>query len=173
MHILSDADAKIQRFNADPRDRPRAPRYHSLLTAKLASGPPVLIHDKYHRMIDQALRSYFSMNRGGRMGSETDFVGRLKDKLRDRRAERILARFSDVKIASSDLAACKSDAKELYEFFSNPEDGLSRDRTWFCVGATRCTASSLNSSSCWTRQWRRPSGFIAINTTTSQPTGGL
>ena len=87
-------------------------------------------------MIDKALRGYFMMSRGNRMGSEEEFVNRLRNKLASDGTKKILAILRDVTIMSPNIKHYKLDAEELYGPFSSPEDGLSSDGSRFCVGTT-------------------------------------
>ena len=140
MNIIENAAEKIREFNSNPKDRPRE-SYHSVLAARAGRGSFVhengSVGDKYLDMIDWALRSYFMMNRGNRMGDKEEFVNKLINKLRSDETKRILARLRDVSITSPNLEDYKSDSEELYESLSNPRDGLSADGSCFCVGATK------------------------------------
>jgi hypothetical protein len=137
MNIFENAAMKITDFNTYP-DRPRE-SYHCVLNARGGRKSLVDMYgnviDEHLRLIDWALRSYFIMNRGNRMGESIDFMQKLSNKLQSMRS--ILAKFSEVTIDSADLEEYKVDAEGLYESFSNREDGLSRDNTYFCVGATK------------------------------------
>ncbi len=140
MYILKDAAEKISRFNSNLKDRPRG-SYHRVLDARAGRESFVdedgSVSGEYLEMIDWALRSYFMMNRGNKMGSEADFVGKLKNKLASDEIKEILARLRDVTIMYVNLEDYKSDAEELYESMSNRNSGLSADKTHFCVGTTK------------------------------------
>ena len=140
MKILENAAEEIREFNDYPKDRPRE-SYHRVLTARAGRGSFVNengdIIDRHLYLIDWALRSYFMMNRGNRMGGTEEFVNKLGNNLRDNETKTILARLRDVTITAHDLQEYKSDAEKLYESLSNSEHGLSADGTYFCVGATK------------------------------------
>lgn len=140
MIILENAAEKIREFNNNPDDRPRG-SYHQVLTAREGRRSFVdengNITDRHLYMIDWALRSYFMMNRGNRMGAEEQFVNRLGNNLQGDETMSILARLRDVTIIVHDLQDYKADAEKLYESLSDPEHGLSADGTYFCVGATK------------------------------------
>ena len=70
------------------------------------------------------------------MGSEEEFVNRLRNKLASDGTKKILAILRDVTIMSPNIKHYKLDAEELYGPFSSPEDGLSSDGSRFCVGTT-------------------------------------
>ncbi len=87
MIIFQNAADKLNRFNNNPHDRPRE-SYHSVLSARGAGRISLVaengtVSTQNIRLIDWALRSYFMMNRGRKMGSEDDFIMRLENKLRD------------------------------------------------------------------------------------------
>ena len=71
------------------------------------------------------------------MGSEEEFVERLENNLRNNEMKNILARLRDATITAHDLQDYQSSTEKLYESLSNREHGLSADRTYFCVGATK------------------------------------
>lgn len=138
MIILENAAGKIKEFNNYP-DRPRE-SYHRVLTAREVRRSFVNengnIMDNHLYLIDRALRSYFMMNRGNRMGRTEEFINKLGNSLRENETRNILANLRDVSITAP-LQNYKSDAKMLYESLSNREQGLSADGTYFCVGATK------------------------------------
>jgi len=140
MIILENAAEKISEFNNYPKDRPRE-SYHNVLTAR--AGRVSFVNEngnitvQHLHLIDWALRSYFMMNRGNRMGSEEEFVKRLENNLHDNEIKNILARLRNLTITAQYLQDYKSDAEKLYESFSNCKHGLSADGSCFCVGATK------------------------------------
>jgi len=138
MEVLSHAAEKIEEFNSYA-DRPRE-SYHQVLTAR-AGQTLVLengnISDAHLYLIDWALRSYFMMNRGNRMGNTEEFVNRLRNKLMDNEINSILIRLRDVSITALNLHDYQLDMEKLYESLSNCERGLSVDGTYFRVGATK------------------------------------
>lgn len=141
MKIFKNAAQKIRDFNNYP-DRPRE-SYHRVLNARegrksfVGENGNVNLH--YINMIDLALRlrSYFMMNRGNRMGAQEQFTRKLANILRENETKRILAILREFTIIDPDVESYKSDAEKLYESLSNPEHGLSADKTYFCVGATK------------------------------------
>jgi len=139
MRILTDAAQKIRAFNDLSNDDPRD--YHLVLLAREGEKSLVDSHgnvsDKLLAMIDKALRGYFMMNRGSRMGSKEEFVNKLRNKLASYETKRILATLRDVTIISPSLEDYKLDVEKLYESLSNCEDGLSVDGSYFCVGTTK------------------------------------
>ncbi|MEI9476122.1 MAG: hypothetical protein WCO26_06070 [Deltaproteobacteria bacterium] len=139
MIILENAAGKITEFNNYP-DRPRE-SYHQVLTARAGTRSFVQengnITDSHLYLIDWALRSYFMMNRGNRMGAQEEFISKLANNLRNNETKSILARLRDVTIIAPEVQHYKSDAEKLYESLSNREHGLSADGTYFCVGATK------------------------------------
>jgi len=140
MIILENAAEKIRRFNNYPKDRPRE-SYHQVLTARAGRRSLVRedgnISNEHLHLTDWALRSYFMMNRGNRMGDEEEFVNKLGNNLRDNVTKSILAKLRDVTIIAHNLQDYKSNTEKLYESLSNCEHGLSADGTYFCVGATK------------------------------------
>lgn len=140
MIILRNAAEKIIAFNENPKDRPRE-SYHQVLTAREGNmsfvTPDGNVNKNNLEKIDLALRSYFSMNRGGRMGETEEFLDRLIVNLQKEQIRKILARLREVSITFPEIKDYKSDAEELYDSFSNPNGGLSIDGTNFCVGATK------------------------------------
>ncbi len=139
MIIFENAAKKIRDFNNYP-DRPHE-SYHRVLTARQRERSFVQqngnVSDENLYLIDQALRSYFMMNRGNRMGTTDEFVSKLANILRNNEISGILAKLREVAIITSNLEQYKADAKKLYESLSKSEHGLSADRTHFCVGATK------------------------------------
>lgn len=139
MIILENAEQKIREFNDYP-DRPRE-SYHRVLNAKEGRksfvGENGNVNPYYIHMIDWALRSYFMMNRGNRMGSKEQFTNKLIDKVSIPEIKKILARLRVLSITSPNFNNCRPDAEELYNLLSHPEHGLSSDGTHFCVGATK------------------------------------
>lgn len=139
MKILENAAEKIREFN-NSKDRPRE-SYHQVFTARTGRRSFVdengNISDRHICLIDRALRSYFIMNKGNKMGGKEEFVNKLGNNLRDNETKSILAKLRDVTITAHDLQDYKSDAEKLYESLSNCEHGLSADGTYFCVGATK------------------------------------
>lgn len=71
------------------------------------------------------------------MGTTKEFVSRLEVSLRTAEMMDILANLRDVTITVHNLHKYQLPMKILYEFLSNREHGLSLDRTYFCVGATK------------------------------------
>jgi hypothetical protein len=138
MIILENAAGKIKEFNNYPDWSHES--YHKVLTAREVRRSFVNengnIMDNHLYLIDRALRSYFMMNRGNRMGRTEEFINKLGNSLRDNETRNILANLRDVSITAP-LQNYKSDAKMLYESLSNREQGLSADGTYFCVGATK------------------------------------
>jgi hypothetical protein len=143
MGILENAAVKINAFNNynGGRDLHRAASYHDVLNARAGRGSFVqetgIVEDQYLVLIDRALRSYFSMNRGNRMGSTEEFVAKLNNKLQSDKIRNILGKLKELSITSPNIEDYKSNAEELYGSFSNSKNGLSNDRTSFCVGATK------------------------------------
>jgi hypothetical protein len=139
MKILKDAAQKIKAFNDLPNDDPRD--YHLVLLARGGEKSLVDRHgnvsDKLLAIIDKALRGYFMMNRGNRMGSKEEFVNKLRNKLASYETRRILATLRAVTIVSPTLEDYRSEVEKLYESLSNREDGLSMDGSYFCVGTTK------------------------------------
>ncbi|MEW6003564.1 MAG: hypothetical protein AB1638_13085 [Nitrospirota bacterium] len=139
MIIFENAEQKIRAFNSYP-DRPRE-SYHRVLTARQRERSFVQqngnVSDENLYLIDRALRSYFMMNRGNRMGTTEGFVSKLGNILRNNEINGILARLREVTIIAPNLQQYKPDAKRLYESLSKSEHGLSADGTHFCVGATK------------------------------------
>lgn len=141
MIILRNADEKIRVFNNEyPEDLPRE-SYHNVLTAREGSmsfvSPDGNVNMNNLERIDWALRSYFRMNKGGRMGDTEEFLNRLRIKLQSEQIRNMLVRFRDVSITFPNIMNYESDAGKLYESFSNPNDGLSSGGIKFCVGATK------------------------------------
>jgi hypothetical protein len=146
MKILDNAAKKIKEFNSNPKDRPRK-SYHCVLDARAGKRSFVdkngSVSHKYLEMIDWALRSYFAMDRGNSyrggtsMGNRKQFVNKLGNKLGSHEARKLLAALRDVSIISSSLEVHRLHAEELYKSLSNPEDGLSANKTRFCVGTTK------------------------------------
>ncbi len=140
MIIFQNAVDKLNRFNNNPKDRPRE-SYHSVLTAR--AGHISLVNEngnvsvQHIRLVDWALRSYFMMNRGRKMGSEDDFIMRLENKLSVEPIRNILARLRNTGLMVPNLNDYRTDAEQLYESLSNRENGLSSDGSYFCVGATK------------------------------------
>ena len=139
MKILANAAEKIKKFNNSP-DAPRE-SYHRVLKTRAGANSVIDHHgsvsNEHLIMVDKALRSYFGMNRGKRMGSTGQFVSNLSNKLADNKARNTLATLRGVTAISPNLDGYKSDAQELYESLSNRENGLSADGTYFCVGTTK------------------------------------
>jgi len=139
MYILKNAEQKIAKFNSGISSKVKF--YHDVLNAREENKSLVdesgNIGENSLSMIEKALRHYFKMARGGRMGSEEEFIKKLESKLESDKIRRILARLRDVSIVSPNLEDYKSDAEKLYEPLSNCENGLSVDRTGFYVGATK------------------------------------
>jgi hypothetical protein len=140
MKIFENAAEKIREFNNYPKDRPRE-SYHQVLTARAGRGSFVHengnISERNLYLIDLALRSYFMMNRGNRMGGTEEFVNKLGNNLWGNETKSILAKLRYVSIIAHNLQDYKSEAERLYECLSNCEHGLSSDGTYFCVGATK------------------------------------
>lgn len=165
-NILKDAAEKIRAFNELPRDNPVDYHFVLLIREGKNSlvdregdvsdkplgmvtkarnlynfpfRPPsnCSLSDKPIEVIEKALRGYFKMNRRNMMGSEEEFMGKLTNILGSAEIKSILARFRDATIMSCNLDACRSDVEKLYEYLSNPQTGLSADRTRFCVGTTK------------------------------------
>ena len=138
--ILSNAAEKIRAFNENPNDRPRE-SFHQVLTARKGSMSFVdhegNVGKNHVKLIDWALRSYFIMNKGNKMGTKEEFIERLGTKLQKEEIRNILVKFREISITIPEIEDYKSDAKKLYDSFSNPNGGLSRDGTHFCVGATK------------------------------------
>jgi hypothetical protein len=139
MIILLNAAGKIEEFNNYP-DRPRE-SYHSVLTARQGERSFIQengdIRDEHLYLIDWALRSYFMMNRGNRMGKTEDFMNRLRNKLMNNETNNILIRLRQVTITAPNLQDYQLDVERLYDSLSNCEQGLSADGTFFRVGATK------------------------------------
>lgn len=139
MKIFENVAQKIRDFNNYP-DRPRE-SYHRVLNArdgrKSFVGENGNVSPHYLHMIDWALRSYFMMNRGNRMGSKEQFTNKLTNKVSIPEVKKILAQLRVLSITSPNLNDCRLDAEELYNLLSHPEHGLSSDGTHFCVGATK------------------------------------
>lgn len=138
--ILNNAAQKINDFNEYPNDQPRE-SYHRVLTVRQPRMSFVdkdgSVSDEYLQLIDWALRSYFRMNRGNRMGESDEFLNKLGNKLRLFEIKRSLKKFLEVSITTHNLDEYKPEAERIYESLSNPQNGLSRDHTYFCVGATK------------------------------------
>lgn len=139
MKIFNNVTQKIRDFNNYP-DRPRE-SYHRVFTETQRERSFVQqngnVSDENLYLIDRALRSYFMMNRGNRMGTTEGFVSKLANILRNNETKGILARLREVTIIAPNLQQYKPDAKRLYESLSKSEHGLSADGTHFCVGATK------------------------------------
>lgn len=138
--ILNNAAQKIRDFNENPKDKPRE-SYHNVLIARKGRMSFVdkggSISNEYLKLIDCTLRSYFMMNRGNRMGECDEFLNKLVKKLQLSEIRRSLKKFQEVDIINFNLENYKLEAERLYEALSNPQNGLSRDHTYFCVGATK------------------------------------
>lgn len=140
MIILENAEEKIREFNDYPKDRPRE-SYHRVLTAR--QGERSFVHengnisDEHLYLIDLALRSYFMMNRGNKMGGTEEFVNKLGRSLRNNETRNILANLRDVSITAHDLQNHQLAPETLYGSLSKRNHGLSADGTYFCVGATK------------------------------------
>ncbi|MFC1995206.1 hypothetical protein ACFLVK_02220, partial [Chloroflexota bacterium] len=138
--ILNDAGQKISAFNSNAKDNDPGD-YHSVLLAIRESSSIVgmngRVADEHLDMIDKALRGYFMMNRGNRMGSKAVFVPRLMEVLTSGGMARLLASLRNVTILPPSLENHRLDSEALYEALSNCESGLSDDNTYFCVGATK------------------------------------
>lgn len=139
MNILKNADQKIRKFNSGIS--PNVVFYHDVLSARGENKSLVResgrVGDKFLGMIEEALRGYFGMDRGGRMGDKEEFLKRLKDKLNSGEIKRVLIKLRDLCIIYAKLQDYESDVKQLYETLSNPENGLSTGKAYFCVGATK------------------------------------
>jgi hypothetical protein len=140
MRILDNASKKINAFNQNPADN-EPKDYHSVLLARKDSitvvGVNGQIASPHLEMIDRALRGYFMMNRGNRMGRREQFVPRLGLILSGNNLRGILAGLGNITNSSSNLEDYRSGCEELYEALSSNERGLSADNTYFCVGATK------------------------------------
>lgn len=142
MIILRNAKEKIRIFNDEYRnnDLPRE-SYHDVITAREGNmsfvGHDANVNNNNIIQIDWALRSYFRMNKGGKMGNTEEFVDRLRTKLQSEQIRNILVRFREVSITLPNINNYKSDVEELYNSFSSHNYGLSSDGTMFCVGATK------------------------------------
>ena len=139
MKILAHAAEKIEKFNNSP-DAPRE-SYHRILKTRVGANSVIDHHGSVYNehliMVDKALRSYFGMNRGNKMGSTEQFVSKLRNKLANNKARNILATLRGITTMYPNLDVYKSDAQELYESLSNRKNGLSADGTRFCVGTTK------------------------------------
>ena len=102
MIILENAAGKIKEFNNYPDWSHES--YHRVLTAREVRRSFVNengnIMDNHLYLIDRALRSYFMMNRGNRMGRTEEFVNKLGNSLRDNETRNILANLRDVSITA-------------------------------------------------------------------------
>ena len=138
--VLENAKEKIEEFNNYLKDR-SCESYHSILAARQGERSFISengdIRDEHLYLIDWALRSYFMMNRGNKMGTTKEFVSRLEVSFRTAEMRDILANLRDVTITVHNLHEYQLSMKTLYKFLSNREHGLSLDRTYFCVGATK------------------------------------
>ncbi len=139
MYILNHAAEKIAKFNSGISST--VTFYHDVLNARGENKSLVdesgNVGDTFLGMIEEAVRYYFKMDRGGRMGDKEEFIKRLKRKVASDKMKETLARLRDVNIVSPNLDDYKSDAEQLYESFSSGEDGLSADGSYFYVGATK------------------------------------
>jgi hypothetical protein len=140
MRILDGAGKKIHIFNRNYTDHSRQD-YHSVLLARRGDISLVdingLVNSQNLLLIDRALRGYFMMNRGNRMGMQRQFMLRLGSILSSSKVRSILVGLRNITIMSPNLGRYRPSSKDLYDALSSPQHGLSVDGTYFCVGATK------------------------------------
>jgi hypothetical protein len=140
MRILDSTSKKIHTFNSTEKGNSRQD-YHSVLLARRGNislvGMNGLVNSQHLLLIDRALRGYFMMNRGNRMGTQKRFVVRLEGILSSAKVRSILVGLRSVTIMFPNLEDYRASSEDLYKALSSPQQGLSVDGTYFCVGATK------------------------------------